>query len=110
FGKRWSLRPLSAICRTQYAGVLIWRGEWADAEAELTAARRELEQARPASVGQSLARLGDLRLRQGRFDEAGALFAQSSSQPISRMGRASLALEQGNTDEAIGEIERFVAG
>lgn len=109
FGKRWSLRPLSAVCRTQYAGVLIWRGAWTDAEEELTAAVREFEQIRPGQVGQALARLGDLRLRQGRLDEARELFAQSASQPISRLGQAWLALETGHVDEAIGEIERFVA-
>src|SRR5207253_7041918 len=66
FSKRWRVRVLSAICRTQYAGVLIWRGEWADAEAELALASRDFEQIRPAMVVQALARLGQLRLQQGR--------------------------------------------
>jgi hypothetical protein len=42
FTRRWRLRPLSAICRVQYAGVLIWGGKWADAEAALATANRDL--------------------------------------------------------------------
>src|SRR6185436_135607 len=41
FTKRWQIRPLSAVCRTQYAGVLIWRGAWAEADTELARAVRE---------------------------------------------------------------------
>ncbi|HMC55127.1 MAG TPA: LuxR C-terminal-related transcriptional regulator [Gemmatimonadaceae bacterium] len=108
FTKRWSLRPLSAICRTQYAGVLIWRGEWEEAERELTAAARELEQARPAITGPPIARLGELRLKQGRLEEATRLFEQTSLQPQSRMGLATLALARGNADEAAAMLEQFL--
>jgi len=108
FTRRWGLRPLSAICRTQYAGVLIWHGEWTEAEAELTAATRELEAARPALTSPPLARLGVLRLRQGRFDEAERLFEQSPSQPQSRVGIAELMLERGNADESAALLEQFL--
>lgn len=37
FCRRWRLSMLFAVCRIQYAGVLIWRGEWAEAEREITA-------------------------------------------------------------------------
>jgi DNA-binding NarL/FixJ family response regulator len=109
FTRRWGLRPLSAICRTQYAGVLMWRGDWADAEAELTTATRELEQARPALMGPALARLGELRLRQGRLDDAARLFEQSSSQPQARLGLAALMLERGQADESAALLEQYVA-
>ncbi len=109
FSKRWRLRPLSAICRTQYAGVLIWRGQWADAEAELAAATRDLEQARPPLVVQALARLGELRRRQGRLGEAAQLFEQATSQPVARLGLASLTLDRGASADAAAEAERFLA-
>ncbi|HYL55895.1 MAG TPA: LuxR C-terminal-related transcriptional regulator [Gemmatimonadales bacterium] len=109
FAKRWGLRPLSATCRTQYAGVLIWRGKWGDAETELTIASRDFEQARPPFVGQALARLGELRLRQGRLDDAERLFTASGTQPLARLGLAELALERDAPAEAAAELDRFLA-
>jgi ATP/maltotriose-dependent transcriptional regulator MalT len=109
FTRRWGLRPLSAICRTQYAGVLIWHGDWAEAEAELSAATHELEQARPALTSPPVARLGVLRLRQGRFEEAERLFEQSPTQPQSRIGIAELLLERGNAAEASALLDQFLA-
>jgi DNA-binding NarL/FixJ family response regulator len=109
FTRRWGLRPLSAICRTQYAGVLIWHGDWAKAEAELAAATRELQQARPGLTSPPVARLGVLRLRQGRFDEAERLFEQSPTQPQSRVGIAELMLERGNAAEASALLDQFLA-
>jgi ATP/maltotriose-dependent transcriptional regulator MalT len=109
FTRRWGLRPLSAICRTQYAGVLIWHGDWAEAEAELAAATRELQQARPGLTSPPVARLGVLRLRQGRFEEAERLFDQSPTQPQSRVGIAELTLERGNAAEASALLDRFLS-
>jgi ATP/maltotriose-dependent transcriptional regulator MalT len=109
FTKRWRIRPLSALCRTQYAGVLMWRGAWADAEAELARATGELQQVRPPLAAQALARLGELRLHQGRLDEAEQLFGQAASQPRARLGQAALALERGRADESAAELERFLA-
>jgi LuxR family maltose regulon positive regulatory protein len=109
FTKRWGLRPLSAVCRTQYAGVLVWRGDWDTAAEELTAAARELDYTRPAMAGPAVARLGDLRLRQGRFDEAERLFEHSSAQPIARLGRAVLALERADPDDAAKLLEQFLS-
>ncbi|HEY7194916.1 MAG TPA: helix-turn-helix transcriptional regulator [Gemmatimonadales bacterium] len=108
FSKRWRVRPMSAICRAQFAGVLIWRGAWQDAERELSAAARELDAVRPATAGQALARLGDLRLRQGRLDEAADLFERSKSQVLSRLGVAALALERGDAAECVALIEQLL--
>lgn len=109
FSKRWHTRPMTAICRAQYAGVLIWRGAWQDAEAELKDSARELEAVRPATATQALARLGDLRLRQGRLDEAAELFERSGSQPLARLGMAALALERGDAGESAERVEQLLA-
>jgi LuxR family maltose regulon positive regulatory protein len=109
FTRRWGLGPLSAVCRTQYAGVLIWRGDWAGAEAELTSATRDLEQSRPALMGAAFARLGELRLRQGRFDDAARLFEQSSSELQSRVGTAALLLERGDADGSAALLSELLA-
>lgn len=109
FSKRWRVRPMSAICRAQFAGVLIWRGAWKEAEQELTVAARELDAVRPATSGQALARLGDLRLRQGRLDEAADLFERSKGQVVSRLGIAALALERGDAAECVALVEQLLA-
>jgi DNA-binding NarL/FixJ family response regulator len=88
--------------------VLIWHGDWAKAEAELAAATRELQQARPGLTSPPVARLGVLRLRQGRFDEAERLFEQSPTQPQSRVGIAELTLERGNAAEASALLDQFL--
>jgi len=59
-------------------------------------------------VSQALARLGDLRLRQGRLDEAADLFARGGSQPLARLGLAVIALERGDPAEASALLDRFL--
>jgi len=108
FAKRWRNVPLSGVCRSQYAGVLIWRGEWAAAEAELTSAAGDFDVTKPAMAGQALARLGELRLRQGRLDDAEQLFAQGGTYPAASLGRASLMLERGDARGAALEAERLL--
>lgn len=109
FSKRWGLRPLSAVCHVQYAGVLIWRGEWAAAEQELTAAKHDFEQARPPLATHAFARLGELRLRQGRLADAERLFAAAGTHPIARLGQAALTLERGEAADAVSELERILS-
>src|SRR5258708_38077982 len=109
FSKRWRLRPLSAICRTQYAGVLIWRGDWAEAEKELTTAKRAFEQVRPPLAVQAFARLGELRLRQGRLDDAERLFTAAGANLFARLGLAALTLERGAAREAAAAIDHLLA-
>ncbi|HEY6050886.1 MAG TPA: helix-turn-helix transcriptional regulator, partial [Thermoanaerobaculia bacterium] len=42
FCAKIGLRPLFAVCRTQYASVCLWRGTWGEADRELTLATAEL--------------------------------------------------------------------
>jgi ATP/maltotriose-dependent transcriptional regulator MalT len=94
FCERWGLRPLFSVCRTQYASVLIARGRWDAAEAELEGAVRMLGGSRRALLGEGVVRLGELRRRQGRVEEAEELFAQVEFHPISQLGRAAIALDR----------------
>ena len=94
FSARWRIRPLFAVCRALYAGICLSRGAWPEAEAELTSAASELAASHPAAVPEALARLGELRRRQGRFDEAAALFTDAAQHPLAVLGRAALALDQ----------------
>ncbi len=108
FAKRWRNVPLSAVCRTQYAGVLMWRGAWAEAEAELGRAAGDLAESKPAMVGQALARLGELRLRQGRLEDAERLFDRAATYAPALLGRAALLLERDDAPGAALELERFL--
>ena len=82
FCAQWGLRPLFAVCRTQYASICMWRGTWLEAEQELTAATDELAASRPAMTADGLVRLAELRRRQGRLVEAaGDVRAIGAAQP-----------------------------
>ena len=76
--ERWSDQITFAICRAHYADILLWRGAWADCEAELDSAAREYRAINERRVTDAVARLGELRRRQGRRQEAGASSATRS--------------------------------
>jgi ATP/maltotriose-dependent transcriptional regulator MalT len=106
--QKTGLKPLFAVCRTQYASVCMWRGAWEEAERELTSACDELAICRPGMTTDGLARLGELRRRQGRLDEAAALFERSGAHPIALLGRSAMALEQGDPRSAAELAERHL--
>ena len=105
FCKRWELQTLFSVCRTQYATVLLHRGTWDAAETELTSALAHFDESRRMIVGEGVAQLGRLRLRQGRLDEAASLFEQAATHPVSRLGRASLLHEDGDAAGAADLVE-----
>lgn len=108
YSRKWGLRPLFAVCRTQYASVCVWRGAWQEAERELTTACDELAICRPGMTTDGLARLGELRRRQGRLDEAAALFDRSGAHPAASLGRAAMALDRGDARSAAELTERHL--
>ena len=108
FCKRWDFRSLFAYCRTHYSAVLMWRGDWAEAEAELLAATGELEATRPGRVMEAIVRLAELRRRQGRLDEATELFEQVEFYPSAQLGRAALVFDKGDAVTAADLVERFL--
>ena len=95
FCAKWGLRPLFAVCRTQYASICMWRGTWMEAEQELIAAGDELAASRPAMTPDAVVRLAELRRRQGRLTEASSLFEQAGSHGLALLGRAELAFDRG---------------
>ena len=107
FAQRWELRSLFSICRTQYAAVLVQTGSWAEAETELEAAVAVFAGGRRAALAEGTARLGELRRRQGRLDEARALFTQSESAWTARLGSVELALDEGDAATALALAERL---
>jgi DNA-binding NarL/FixJ family response regulator len=114
FCAKIGLRPLFAVCRTQYASVCLWRGTWGEADRELTLATEELAAARPAMTAEGVVRLAELRRRQGRFDEASEMFERAEPHPQASLGLANLALDRGDprmaSDFAERYLRRFPAG
>jgi LuxR family maltose regulon positive regulatory protein len=108
FSSKWGLRPLFAVCRTQYASLCIWRGTWLQAEQELSAAKEELLASRPAMAGDASVRLGELRRRQGRLMEARALFESALPTGASLLGLAAIALDNIDPKSAVEYAERYL--
>jgi LuxR family maltose regulon positive regulatory protein len=106
--ERLQMRYLFRVCRTHHAGVLIGRGAWAAAESELTEATEQLMATRPSQAAEGIVRLAELRRRQGRLAEAAALFEEVEPHPLAIVGRAAIALEEGETAGATERLERFL--
>jgi DNA-binding NarL/FixJ family response regulator len=106
--RQWRFASLFATCRTHHAGVLLWRGAWEQAEAELEAATRELEVSRPGKVADGILRLAELRRRQGRLEEAERLLERVALSPHALFGLAAVALDRDQAADAIDLVDRFV--
>ena len=104
---RYGDTEMFATCRTHYADLLVWRGEWHEAEAMLRDACRDVE-AVPRKVADGLVRLAELRRRQGRADEAEALLGRTEGNRRTLLVRAALALDRGDPEAAAAEAERFL--
>jgi LuxR family transcriptional regulator, maltose regulon positive regulatory protein len=106
--ERFSFRYWLGICRTNYAAVLMGRGAWKDAEAELEHAIEVLASSRPPMAAEGTVRLAELRRRQGRLDEAAELFAQTEWHLLALLGNAELALDRGDPRSAKDFLEQFL--
>jgi DNA-binding CsgD family transcriptional regulator len=102
-------------CRTMYAGVLLSRGAWPEAETSLQDATGRLRRTRPAIAADGLVRLADLRRRQGRLDAAAALYVEleadpfrAQAEPLATLGRGELALARGDPVAAVDDAERYL--
>jgi DNA-binding CsgD family transcriptional regulator len=102
-----NVRALRAVCRAHYGSVLMLRGEWAEAEVELSNAAAVLART-PREGADAFARLGELRRRQGRRDEALNLIEQAEHHPIAILCRAALALEGGDVATAADGAARYL--
>lgn len=107
FCERYGIGLLLGLCRAKYAGVLTWQGRWTEAESELESAADGLS-TRPPLVDDALVRLAELRRRQGRLEQAEQLFARCEGHPRATLGRAALALDRGQPEEAAALADRFL--
>ena len=93
-------------CRTHYGGILIALGRWEEAERELLAAIRTFETGYWASQLFALLRLADLRVRQGRFEDAERLLEGFHWHASAKRSLARIALARGNLALA-GDLGRL---
>lgn len=94
------LQPLINVCRIQYAGLRLVQGDWVEAERELVAALDRLAGSRRASRLDAVVILGELRHRQGRYDEAEELLGQAEFVPAAAVSRAMLRFARGEAEPA----------
>ena len=86
---------VSPVCRTHYGGILIAIGRWSEAEDQLLTALRAFESSYRGMSGWPLGKLADLRIRQGRFDEARRMAEGYESHPVARRVLAEVAWGRG---------------
>jgi LuxR family maltose regulon positive regulatory protein len=106
FCEQWSDRVTFAACRAHYADILIWRGEWSAAEAELRSSLGPLADIHPNRIADGMVRLAELRRRQGQLDEAARLLEAAGGHSLAPLVRAALALDRGDAAAAVHEAER----
>jgi ATP/maltotriose-dependent transcriptional regulator MalT len=95
FNRRYGSPHLDAVCRTAYGGVLLATGRWVEAETELQSALRKMSKtAEPLLRVEALAKLAELRLAQGRLEEAWRLLDGIEDHAATTYATAALHLER----------------
>jgi DNA-binding NarL/FixJ family response regulator len=97
---------LYARCRVHYGGVLVSAGRWSEAERELEAALTMAHDAGPGPRMEAVAQLADLRLRQGRIEEASALLDLMDDGRDGTLAAAALRMARGESGVAASLLER----
>ena len=107
FAERRHFTPLQSWCRAIYAGVLVRAGDWERAEAVLSEAlRHRPAPSRGAGRVLPLVVLAELRLRQGRLEEAGGLLEGLGDEPVALAPLVTLHRERGELALARALLER----
>ncbi len=102
------LAPLFAVCRTQYASVLLAGGRSQEAESTLLDVMERLERSRRSSRRDAVAQLGELRRRQGRLAEAEDLLRQAGFTATAVTSLARLRLDQGDPQRAWSTVSELL--
>ncbi|MDO8965120.1 helix-turn-helix transcriptional regulator [Algoriphagus sp.] len=105
--QRVNFRFKMGISHAYYAGALISHGKWSEAETKLQESLMDLENSRPPYIAESIARLGELRRRQGKLMEARKLFEQAAFHPIAILGKAELLIDKNKDFLTAGELAQY---
>jgi DNA-binding NarL/FixJ family response regulator len=101
---------VAAFCRAHYGGILTAAGRWEQAESELLAAARHFDRGILGRREAAIIRLGELRVRQGRLEEAARLLDGLDHHPDAARALAALHLARGELALARDLLERATEG
>lgn len=104
------LSPLMGACRAHYASILMWQGEWNQAEQHLVTAGELMNENARGISREAVERLAHLRCMQGRYDEAWELCEQIEWAPGAKACMARIAFERGDFSLAQEMLERHLRG
>jgi DNA-binding CsgD family transcriptional regulator len=110
FTRRRNYLPLASWCRAIYAHFLMTSGLWADAEREFEAALDEFRRLAQTDPVAGIAGLAELRVRQGRLEEAEQLLAGSEDRPGAVAPMVGLHLARGEVELAAQRLEQRLEG
>ena len=105
-----SRNAVAAFCRAHYGGILTAAGRWQEAEVQLIDAARHFDQGMPQRRAAAIIRLADLRVRQGRLEEAGQLLKGLEQHPDAVRVLAAFHLARGDVALARDLLERATEG
>ena len=101
FTERRRFVPVQSWCRAIFGAVLVRSGDWERAEAVLTEAlARRPQRAKGDGHTLPLAVLADLRLKQGRVEEAARLLEGLDDEPLARPALVRLHMARGELEIA----------
>lgn len=106
--ERLNIWAVLSVARCFYAPILIGRGKLVEAERMLIAAEIAYRTTAPHHARQAQAWLADVRVRQGRIDDARRLLDRAEPEPSCRLTRAALALSAGDLDSAAEHAGTFL--
>jgi class 3 adenylate cyclase len=106
FARRRKCEPMFPFCHVTFGGVLTATGRWDEAERELELAMTAFDLGHRAMRVLAVARLADLRLRQGRFEEAAELLGGYQEHPLALRPVVRLHLARGELAEAGSLVRR----
>jgi DNA-binding CsgD family transcriptional regulator len=101
---------VAAFCRAHYGGILTAAGRWQEAETQLVEAAHHFDRGLSARRAAAMIRLANLRVRQGRLEEAAQLLVGLEQHPDAVPTLASLRLACGEVELARDLLERATAG
>ena len=105
--RSFGIPHFASFCRSHYVAVLTWRAN-ATPRGRIDAMRRELASIAPAWIAHCDIRLGEVRRRQGRNEEAVRLLHPHAAQPLALLPLSWLRLDAGDPDGACSLVERYL--